>query len=197
MFDGELWTGEAACAPAELAFRVESVASSASHSFSKRPGPAITLLKGLGVLGDAHCGAFDQHLWRGEPDAPPNLRQVHLFAGETMDRLRAEGFALAPGAIGENLLTRGVDLLALPLGTRLMFQGGAEVRLTGRRTPCRKVERLGKGLMKVLSGPRAGPWGLNAIAGVMAVIVEGGMVTVGDTARAEPPPQPWLPLPPL
>ena len=196
MFDGELLP-HALRAPgvAELAFTVESLAKSPTHSFAKAACERLTLLEGLGVGGDAHLGVLDQHLFLGKPDAPPNLRQLHLWPGELVDVLRAEGFAMGPGAIGENVVTRGLDLLALPLGTVLRFPSGAEARLTGRRTPCRLVDRLGKGLMRRLKGE--GGWGERPIAGVMAVIVTGGEVRLGDVGRAMEPDAPRRELPAL
>ena len=112
-----------------------------------------------------------------------------------MQRMRDAGFAMAPGAIGENVVTWGFDLLAAPLGTELVFPSGASVRLTGRRTPCRLVDRLGKGLMKALGG--AGKWGEDPIAGVMAVVASGGRVCVGDRAQVIFPPTPHMRLPAL
>ena len=194
MYDGDL--AGLAPAPAGLALlEVTSVSRSATHSFAKTPCEAINLLAGRGVEGDAHCGATDQHLFLDKPDPPPNLRQLHLFPGELMQRMREAGFAMAPGAIGENVVTWGVDLLDAPLGAELVFPSGASVRLTGRRTPCRLVDRLGKGLMKALGGP--GRWGEEPIAGVMAVVESSGRVRVGDRARVIFPPTPHTRLPGL
>lgn len=172
---------------------VEALSRSATHSFAKAPCAELVLLAGLGVEGDAHCGATDQHLFLGKPNPPPNLRQLHLFPGELMDAMRALGFAMEPGAIGENVVTRGVDLLSLPLDAALRFPSGARVRLTGRRTPCRLVDRLGKGLMKALGGD--GAWGERPIAGVMSVVETGGRIALGDTAEIEWPREPHRTLP--
>ena len=165
MFDAEATSAghpDVAFAPLS-SLVVASLSRSPAHSFAKTPCASLNLLAGLGVEGDAHCGARDQHLFLGKPNPPPNLRQLHLFPGELMDAMRALGFAMEPGAIGENVVTRGVDLLAQPLHTELAFRSGARVRLTGRRTPCRLVDRLGKGLMKALGGD--GAWGERPIAG--------------------------------
>ena len=189
-FDPALFAGVSA-----RSLLVDALARSPAHGFAKAPCAKLNLLAGLGVEGDAHCGERDQHLFLGKPDAPPNLRQLHLFPGELMDALRAEGFALAPGAIGENVVTRGIDLLDLPLDTVIAFPSGAQARLTGRRTPCRLVDRLGKGLMRRLKGE--GGWGERPIAGVMAVITAAGPVHVGDPAQALAPNGPLRPLPAL
>ena len=195
MFDGELLTAPAFDAQPALALSVASLARNPRHAFAKAPCASLRLLAGLGVEGDAHCGARDQHIHLNTPDAPPNLRQLHLFPGELMDALAAQGFPLAPGAIGENVVTRGLDLLALPLDAQIAFPSGARVRLTGRRTPCRLVDRLGKGLMRALGGD--GAWGERPIAGVMAVVLAGGEIAVGDVASVLAPPGPRRELPGL
>lgn len=195
MFDAEIATSITLHVEPVERLRVEALARSSGHTFAKAPCRDLVLLRGLGVEGDAHCGATDQHLFLGKPNPPPNLRQVHLFPAELMEAMRGLGFALEPGAIGENVVTRGVDLLALPLDTTLRFDGGAAVRLTGRRTPCRLVDRLGKGLMRALGGD--GAWGERPIAGVMAVVVEGGRITTGDGATVQRPTGRFRPLPGL
>ena len=127
---------------------VRAVHSSPTHDFSKDPMPSITLLEGIGVSGDAHAGTTVQHRSRVARDpSTPNLRQVHLIHGELFDHLRDEGFTVEPGSLGENITTRGVDLLELPVGTRLSF-GEATVVVTGLRNPCRQIDDLQPGLMK-------------------------------------------------
>ena len=87
---------------------VVSVSRSSSHSFSKPEAGAITLLAGLGVEGDAHCGVTVKHRSRVALDATqPNLRQVHLLHSELFDELGAQGFMLRPGSVGENVTTTG------------------------------------------------------------------------------------------
>ena len=166
MFDAEaLVFAPVAAEPARAPGQgvAEALSLSPTHSFTKRAVTQFTLLAGLGVEGDAHCSPVDEHMGRRGPNPPPNLRQAHLFPGELADALAAEGFTLAPGLIGENILTHGVDLVNLPLDTRLVFPSGAALKLTGRRTPCRLVDRLGKGLMRRLMGD--GGWGERPIAG--------------------------------
>src|SRR5215510_15571436 len=94
---------------------VEAVHRSGTHTMSKPAQPAIRLVAGLGVEGDAHAGATVKHRSRVKRDPTvPNLRQVHLIHGELHDDLRAGGFAVRPGEMGENITTRGLDLLGLP-----------------------------------------------------------------------------------
>src|SRR5437870_8193179 len=97
---------------------VEAVHRSASHTLTKPGQPSIRLLTALGVEGDAHMGVTVKHRSRVARDpTQPNLRQVHLIHSELHDELA--GFALAAGQMGENITTRGIDLLSLPTGTRL------------------------------------------------------------------------------
>src|SRR5512141_2157805 len=99
---------------------VVAVCLRASHHFSKTPALSIRLMRGLGVAGDAHMGETVKHRSRVRKDpTQPNLRQVHLIHAELFDEVRAKGFTVAPGELGENITTSGIDLLALPTGTRL------------------------------------------------------------------------------
>lgn len=167
---------------------VESVHVDADHARSKPAAGTITLVAGAGVLGDAHFGATVQHRSRVAIDATqPNLRQVHLIPAELHDELRTRGFAIAPGAMGENITTRGVDLLGLPTGTSLRLGDDALVALTGLRNPCAQLDELEPGLLRAVS--RDGDGRLVRRAGVMAVVIEGGVVRPGDRiALALPPP---------
>ena len=115
---------------------VISVARDAAHRFSKRPVAAIRLLEGLGVEGDAHAGRTVRHRSRMAADpTQPNLRQVHLIGQELLDEL-APMFHVEHGDLGENVVTAGVDLLALPRDTVLRLGADAAVRVTGLRNPC-------------------------------------------------------------
>ena len=127
---------------------VAAVSLSAGHHFSKTPSRGIRLLKGLGVAGDAHMGETLKHRSRVRKDPKlPNLRQVHLIHAELFDELRAKGFAVKPGELGENITTAGIDLLALPTGTRLHLGASAVVEVTGLRNPRIQIDNFQKGLM--------------------------------------------------
>lgn len=154
----------------------------------------IRLLAGLGVEGDAHAGTTVQHRSRVVQDpTQPNLRQLHLIAGELLDELQGRGFQVQAGSMGENLTTRGLDLLALPQGTRLHLGELAVALVTGLRNPCTQLNGLQPGLMAAVLG-RGEHGELIRRAGVMAVIVVGGEVWPGDPVRAELPPPPHLKL---
>ena len=159
---------------------VEGVSSSPTHTMAKPPRPVITLVAGHGVDGDAHAGPTVKHRSRVEADATqPNLRQVHLIHGELHDRLRAEGFHVDPGQMGENVTTRGVPLLDLPAGTRLHLGPHAVVELTGLRNPCGQLNGIAPGLQSAVLD-RDADGELVRLAGVMSVVLQGGDVRPGD-----------------
>ena len=176
---------------------VVAVARDDAHRFSKPVVAAVDLVAGLGVAGDAHAGVTVQHRSRvrRNPTAP-NLRQVHLLAAELLDELDARGFDVAPGVLGENVLTRGVDLLDLPTGTRLRLGAAAVVELTGLRNPCVQIDRYRRGLQRaVLDHDPDG--NLIRRAGVMAVVTAGGPVRGGDAISVITPRDPHQPLEPV
>ena len=173
---------------------VLALAAHAEHAFSKKPRERIRLLAGLGVEGDAHCGATVKHRSRVAVDpTQPNLRQVHLIQAELLDELKAAGFAVAPGDMGENVTTRGLDLLALPRGTRLRLGPEAIVELTGLRNPCAQVEAFQSGLLAAVLG-RAPDGSLIRKAGVMGIVINGGELCVGEEIAVDLPPLPWVKL---
>jgi MOSC domain-containing protein YiiM len=176
---------------------VAGLSRSAGHRFSKDATDRLTLLAGLGVDGDCHAGSTVQHLSRVRRDpGQPNLRQVHLMAAELYDELTEKGFELAAGQLGENVTTTGVDLLALARGTRLSIGAEVVLEVTGLRNPCVQIDRFRPGLLaEVLFRDAAGQ--VVRRAGVMAVVVAGGEVGVGDTITVEPPPPPLSPLAPV
>src|SRR5919109_1361635 len=155
--------------------------------FSKSPDVWIRLVAGLGVEGDAHMGETVKHRSRVARDpTQPNLRQVHLIHAELHDELAAAGLVVAAGQMGENVTTRGVDLLGLPTGARLHLGETAVVEVTGLRNPCAQLDKIQKGLMAAtLDRDAAGE--LVRKAGVMAVVVAGGEVRPGDRVAVELP----------
>jgi MOSC domain-containing protein YiiM len=159
---------------------VLAVAASANHGFSKPLLPRIRLLAGLGVEGDAHAGVTVKHRSRVARDpSQPNLRQCHLIAEETLRELAGAGFRVAPGDLGENVTTRGLDLLGLPRGARLRLGATATVEVTGLRNPCHQLDDFRPGLMRALIG-RGADGEVLLKAGIMAVVVAGGEVAAGD-----------------
>jgi MOSC domain len=169
---------------------VEAVHRSATHTMSKPAQPSIRLLTGLGVDGDAHMGVTVKHRSRVAVDpTQPNLRQVHLIHAELHDELRAKGFHITPGMMGENITTRNLELLALPVGARLHIGRDAVVEITGLRNPCLQLNGLEPGLMDAVLDKDA-DGNLIRKAGIMGVVIADGEVKPQDTIRVTLPPQP-------
>jgi len=176
---------------------VTAVSRSPKHTLVKPNERSIRLLEGLGVEGDAHLGERVKHRSRVARDpSQPNLRQVHLIHGELHDELREAGFALSAGQMGENITTRGVDLLGLPAGTRLHLGDSAVVEVTGLRNPCAQLNRIQPGLMAATLD-REEDGNLVRKAGIIWVVIASGEVCPGDPIRVELPPRPHQPLAPV
>lgn len=176
---------------------VVAVSISPSHTMRKENASTIALLAGLGVEGDAHMGATVKHRSRVARDpSQPNLRQVHLIHAELMDELEAGGFAVAPGRMGENITTRGIDLLALPAGTNLHIGDSAIIEVTGLRNPCTQLDGIQPGLMQAVLG-RDPDGNLIRKAGIMGIVLQGGEVKPNDSIRIVLPSKPHSPLKPV
>jgi MOSC domain-containing protein YiiM len=176
---------------------VTAVSLSAMHSFTKPNQRSIRLLEGLGVEGDAHLGTTVQHLSRVARDpSQPNLRQVHLIHEELHHELAAQGFDVSAGQMGENITTRGIDLLGLPAGARLHIGDSAVVEVTGLRNPCSQLDQIKQGLMAATLG-RDENGRILRKAGVMSVVLADGEVRPGDSIRVELPPEPRQMLEPV
>lgn len=172
---------------------VIAVSRSATHSFSKPTVDEITLVEGIGVAGDAHSGTTVQHLSRVRKNAStPNVRQVHLIHSELFERVADAGYTVKPGEMGENITTRGVDLLGLPVGTRLAI-GNVIITVTGLRNPCSQINDYQPGLMKqmVFSDDEGRTVRLS---GVMGIVSRGGVARAGDDITVSLPPEPHHPL---
>lgn len=175
---------------------VVAVSAKPKHGVNKANRPVIRLLAGQGVEGDAHCGATVKHRsrWRRDP-TQPNIRQVHLLHAELFEDLAAQGFPITPGLMGENITTRGIDLLNLPAGAILRLGGEAVVQITGLRNPCYQLDELQQGLMAACLDKQGAE--LVRKAGVMSIVLTGGEVRAGDAISVEIPPGATLPLKPV
>jgi MOSC domain-containing protein YiiM len=175
--------------------RVVAVAQSATHTMSKPTTASIELVAGEGVVGDAHRGVTVKHRSRVAADpTQPNLRQVHLIHAELFDELlEGHGLTIEPGAMGENVTTRGLDLLGLARGTRLHLGADAVLEVTGLRNPCGQLNGVQPGL---LAATRIddGRGGVTRKAGIMCVVSIGGTVAAGDSIEVELPTGPHVPL---
>jgi MOSC domain-containing protein YiiM len=169
---------------------VVAVHRSPSHTMAKAPRDGIRLIAGLGVEHDAHAGETVKHRSRVRRDpTQPNLRQVHLIHSELHDELRAAGFEVGEGQMGENVTTRGIDLLALPVGTRLRLGAEAVVEVTGLRNPCKQLDGIQQGMMKATLD-RDAHGSLVRKAGIMGIVLVGGEIRPGDPIEAELPAEP-------
>jgi MOSC domain-containing protein YiiM len=176
---------------------IVAVSRSPGHTLAKPNQGSIRLLPGLGVESDAHMGVTVKHRSRVAKDPTvPNLRQIHLIHAELHDELEAAGFRLAPGVMGENVTTRGLDLLGLPTGARLRLGADAVVEITGLRNPCLQLNKIQPGLMKATLD-RDADGNLVRKAGIMGVVIAGGDVRPGDTIEVELPPEPRRKLEPV
>jgi len=171
-----------------------ALARSDAYTFSKIREPSLRLIAGQGVEGDAHCGETVKHRSRVAADpTQPNLRQVHLIQSELFVELRDEGFEVEPGALGENITTRGLDLLALPTGTLLGLGTDASIEVTGLRNPCGQINGLHDGLLAMVRS-RNERGDVVRRAGVMAVVVVGGRIETGHSISVTLPREPHRPL---
>jgi MOSC domain-containing protein YiiM len=167
---------------------------SPTHTMRKENKEAIMLQKGLGVEGDAHNGVTVKHRSRVAQDpTQPNLRQVHLIHSELHAELKTKGFTVEYGQMGENITTLDIDLLGLPKGTQLHIGETAVVEVTGLRNPCNQLNGIQDGLLNaVLDKDEAG--NLIRKAGIMGIVLEGGVIKLGDSIKVILPPLPHLAL---
>ncbi len=171
-----------------------AVAWDDGHNFSKQLADALSLIEGRGIEGDSHCGATVQHRSRVEIDPDqPNLRQVHLIHAELFDELADRGFAVGPGAIGDNIVTRGINLLGLPTDTVLRIGSDVALKVTGLRNPCSQIEAFMPGLLAAVVDKQA-DGGIVRKAGIMSVVEHGGRVKPGDQIEVVMPAGPHVAL---
>jgi MOSC domain-containing protein YiiM len=177
--------------------RVISTCLHGDHEFSKQVVSEIALTAGRGVIGDVHFGETVKHRSRVARDpSQPNLRQVHLMQVELHKELKAMGYTVAAGNLGENILSENIDLLGLPINSILNIGAEVSLQLTGLRNPCLQLDNFQQGLTKaVLDRDEDG--NLVRKAGVMAVVLQGGIVAAGDEINVEYPPEPHQPLIPV
>ena len=142
--------------------QVVAVCISTVRGVQKTPVDAIHCEVGLGIREDAHAG--DWH------------RQVSLLAEESADAMRVKGVAVGPGDFAENILTRGIDVHRLPVGTRLRAGDGVVLEVTQIGKECHHgcaiYQAAGDCVM-----PREG---------IFSIVIEGGAIRPGDTIDVLP-----------
>jgi len=139
---------------------VVSVNISPAKGMRKRPAGSGTLLEEIGLEGDGHAGF--------------GHRQVSLLAVESIAKMKARGLDVGPGDFAENVTTSGIDLVSLPIGTRLQLgEALLEVSQIGKvcHSRCAIFEQAGDCVM-----PREG---------IFARILVGGNVRTGDPVVIE------------
>jgi len=176
---------------------VISVSRGKRHGVGKLNQLSIRLVADFGVEGDVHAGVTVKHRSRVARDpSQPNLRQVHLIHAELFGELALAGFSVTPGAMGENITTRDVDLLGLPAGALLCLGDSAVVQITGLRNPCTQLDGMQPGLMQACLGRGAHGEPVRK-AGVMGVVIAGGEIHPGDTITVQAPAGPQTALKPV
>ena len=180
-----------------MSAHVLAVHSSDDYTMTKPTRDSITIVAGLGVEGGVHNGLTVKHRSRvrANPEQP-NLRQVHLIHSELLDELKEKGFDVYPGMMGENITTSEIDLLGQPTGTLLHIGDDAVLEVTGLRNPCAQLDGLIPGLMAATLD-RDADGELVRKAGVMTVVIEGGIVRPNDQIRVELPAGDHQPLQPV
>ncbi|WP_303317339.1 MOSC domain-containing protein [Flavivirga abyssicola] len=173
---------------------VLSLNKSETHTFKKVNQSSIKLIKGLGVEGDAHMGKTVKHRSRVAKDpSQPNLRQVHLIHSKLHDELESQGFKIKAGEMGENITTKGIDLLSLPKDTILNIGKTARIKITGLRNPCNQLNLFKEGLMNAVLGKDENG-ALIRKAGIMAIVLESGIIEIGDAIQVIIPDIPHIKL---
>ncbi|HEU0022802.1 MAG TPA: MOSC domain-containing protein [Dehalococcoidia bacterium] len=122
------------------------------------PVPSARALSGQGLVGDRSCRA-------------DNPRQVLVMDQETLDK-----FGLAPGVVKENITTRGLNLIDARAGQVMFIGDEVTLEFVGECIACRKMNDIRPGLLDQIQGRR----------GMLAMVINGGDIKVGDTARVEP-----------
>ena len=172
---------------------VTHVAYSPSHDFTKKNVPSINLITGLGVEGDCHLGKNVQHRSRLHIKPPPaNLRQVHVNSTEILSARNVE-----PGAIGENVTTKGIDVLSLGQGTKIHFLPASQqglksknhpiIVVQGFRNPCPQIDKYRSGLKEQFIVRDKDRNIIGRTAGVMATVENGGKIEPGMRIMVEAP----------
>ena len=148
-----------------------------SGGIPKKPVPL-----GRVVFGKIEGDNWNDHRYHGWPD-----QALCLFSVELIEELKAEGFPLFPGALGENLTTRGLDFHRIRLGDVYSVGPEVEIRITKIRVPCKTITVYGGGIMKatydldVRAGNVETPkWGRS---GFYAEVLKEGVIHPGDSMQ--------------
>ena len=139
---------------------VTAVCISEKKGTRKHAVPSIEVKKDHGIVGDAHAGNWH--------------RQISLLADESVDTMRGKGVELRPGDFAENILTRGIELKTLPVGTVLRV---GETRL--------QVTQIGKECHNDCEIRRLVGTCVMPTQGIFAIVLTEGTIRPGDTISVE------------
>jgi MOSC domain-containing protein YiiM len=131
--------------------------------FTRVPVESAQLVAGYGIENDRKGG---------HP-----RRQINIMSQATLDALAEEGYKTDPGEMGEQMIASGIDLDALPVGTRLQLGDQAVIEVTTPRTGCDRFAHI-QGFDPALTEGRLG---------VLVRVIEGGTVRVGDPLKVVKP----------
>ena len=141
---------------------IVAVCTSKTKGVRKKTVSEATAKKDFGFLGDAHADSCTH-------------RQVSLLAVESIEKMRGLGLDVGPGDFAENLTTKGINLLSLPIGTHLTVGNKTVLELTqfGKEchTKCAIFRQAGTCVMPT--------------EGVFARVIQGGVIRAGDPIRIE------------
>jgi molybdopterin adenylyltransferase len=144
---------------ASITYKPQHVDFTPPERYSRLPLEQANLVEGYGIEGDRKGG---------NPK-----RQINVMSAETLDELGAEGRQVTPGAMGEQLVVRGLDVNQLAAGTLLKLGNNAVLEIIKARTGCQRLERIQGVDREQLSGR----------LGMMASVVRSGMIRMGDPVR--------------
>ncbi|MCC6614603.1 MAG: MOSC domain-containing protein [Anaerolineae bacterium] len=140
-----------------IVYKTEEASQNDADAYARVPLQTAFLRSGSGIDGD---------LKGGHPD-----RQLNIMCYETLTGLNQEGFKTEPGAMGEQIIIKGLDLIDLSPGTRVQFGDSAQIEVVKPRTGCDRFEHI-QGLSRHQAQDRMG---------VMARVVQDGEISVGDS----------------
>lgn len=136
--------------------KVKAVCISEKKGTRKEEVSGITVLENLGIVGDAHAGNWH--------------RQISLLAEESIEKIRALGYELTPGAFAENIVTEGIELVSLPIGTKLKV-GNTTLEVT----------QIGKECHNDCEIKRTAGRCVMPTEGIFAIVIKGGKILPGDS----------------
>jgi len=166
------------------AISVVAVCKKAQPGLPKLEVDSIQMLENFGVEGDYHAGEFVRHRYLAKKDPTrPNLRQVLIIDTIILAYRRHQGIYLQPGWMGENILLDGIEVMQLPVGTRLEI-GAGMLEITEIRNPCYQLDEVHPGLLNAVKTSGPGPDHRNA--GMLARITRSGVVRRGDAVLVNP-----------